>query len=610
MKRCVSLILILALVALAATPTWAGEEQPQVSPAPQTILTGLLRPQAMAMGDRGEIYILDGLVLKKYENGQLTTVASMADSREYFAPYGLGELEDIYSFRVGSMVYLNGALYVTGLMVDRLPEPKPTGYWNYGFQDYELRRLGYAMPVVLKITDHFEPIVMDDHAKEALDIHLWEYKGLMLNDPDYTQHWMYMDYTTRFRNLTIPNLTKSPDGALYVIKQTAVRNGDYIHYPEEKMCEYTTVYTDHRVGKLRQKYDEIVGKVLSGTFGLYKVYPDGRQEMLDELVQRRDKKIPNQVHISQFVDTYKKALLTENDPFPDKNLVYAVPSETDPQNSVIVTNGHFLWQYNFRDVTYRWLDFIPGNEMPSGNREVLFPEITYSPTMPRTTRTLGTFFLGHIKVAPDHCVAILWRLYGDRFYQDLGTLGPPGSEMPWIDKVADWLVDEDNRLIYYVTRSGELCRVSFEHRIPKTQKSSGSETPTPGLEFRVMYDKNRQYYYWDRSRPFYKDGRLYVQADLVAAMLGIEMLRDLAIGSGEHQVVLFRYRTLGTTRYLRCLLVTQDGVTYLFAPADDILQLVYELTGQRYTWRYDPPTNTLYLESVPGSVQLFNGRWW
>ncbi len=90
---------------------------------------------------------------------------------------------------------------------------------------------------------------------------------------------------------------------------------------------------------------------------------------------------------------------------------------------------------------------MPGNDMPSSNRRAIIPGALYSPTMPRTTNTLGTFFLG--RGSEDGLTGkprgVVWRLYADRYYQDLG--GPNGISMPWIDVTADWQVDEESRTI-------------------------------------------------------------------------------------------------------------------------------------------------------------------
>lgn len=603
MRRIIAIFLVLSVfITSGAGLATAGtfDHGLAYSDTTRTLCSGLVSPRKLTLGDNGELYILDGLVLKRYKDGQVTTVASMLDSRQYFEPYSLGEVEDIQSFRPGSMVYLNGAIYIAGLIVDRCIPPKHTGEWSYALNDYTSIRLGTVMPIIVKATDHFEPLIVDKKARTYLELSPMEYRGLMLNDPAYTKNWMYWDYTTRFRNLMIPNLTKSPDGAMYVIKDTAIHVPSYkLDYPLNVKSD--GIYTDSEVGRLKEKCEEEAKSLIGQLAGLYKIYPDGRQEMLDEYIMPRSDKLPHQEHLCRFINTFNKHLTDINDPYPDVDLTYAVPSETDPENSVIVTNGCYVWKYNFKNLTYEQLVLMPGNEMPTGNRTALMPDAHYSPTMPRTTKTLGTFFLGKNTV---------WRLYADRYYQDLG--GPKGISVPWIDTTADWQVDEDNRMIYYLTRDGALKAVDFSHLIPKTQAQSNYQAP--GNTFKVILDKNRDSIYGVNGPlgPYYEGNRLYVPIDPIVYMLDVSLLENqMTWTDSKTALVPLRYDRTNFKIYIKVRASKTGSIVQKHADIDELLQVVYELTGHRYSWRYDRPTNTLYLESGAGSIKLFDGNtWW
>lgn len=604
MKRIVAVFLALIMLTSLNIPSATAETLSYSLNSyntTKTLYTGLVNPRALAIGNNGELYILDGLVLKKYHNGQMITLASMLNSREYFKPYNLGEVEDIQSFRPGSMVYLDGALYVAGLIVDRCTPPKYRGEWNNAWRNYTSVYLGDAMPIVIKITDHFEPLIVDYESRRDLNLSPQEYQALMLNDPAYTKSWIYWDYTTRFRNLMIPNLAPSPDGALYVIKQTALKASGNWYYQDERRWRIITVYTDNRIGRLAEKYKDLTESKIGRDEALYKIWPDGKQEILDEGVIVWGEELPNQGTLASFIGVFNKQLQDVNDPYPDVNLRYAVPSETDPANSVIVTNGCYVWKYNFKNLTYEQLVLMPGNEMPTGNRTALMPDAHYSPTMPRTTKTLGTFFLGR---------GAVWRLYADRYYQDLG--GPKGISVPWIDTTADWQVDEDNRMIYYLTRDGALKAVDFSHLIPKTQAQSNYQAP--GNTFKVILDKNRDSIYGVNGPlgPYYEGNRLYVPIDPIVYMLDVSLLENqMTWTDSKTALVPLRYDRTNFKIYIKVRASKTGSIVQKHADIDELLQVVYELTGHRYSWRYDRPTNTLYLESGAGSIKLFDGNtWW
>jgi hypothetical protein len=589
MRKILSLLLIVLLVSLAASAIAAAEE-PEAAEEPKTVYNGFVKPLRVALGDDGAIYVLDGMSLKKCKGGQVTEVANLLASREYFARYGLGEIEDIYTFRPGTMVYTNGAIFVAGLMVDRR-EPTP---WSNNATTYII---GSAYIVTMKITDHFEPILVEEQEK-FLELSREELHGLMLNDPDYTGRWMYQDYTTRFRNLYIPNLTLAPDGNMYTIKPTALYVMGYGSDPD--------TLTHKGTGKL---YDEEKhGYYAYGrTFALYKIYPDGSQELMEEITYHPLKQKEIKL-IKDFIGTSNKYLRSMNDPDPDNDTIYALPSHEDPETSVIACNESYVWKYNFKEHQYKQIDFIPGNEMPSGNKIALMPDRVYSPTMPRATKTLGVFFL-----SGPYDYGGVWRLYADRYYQDFGKLTVYG-----LSKVADWAVDEDTRTIYQLLNDGRLVAIDFSKYVQYEpgrkpgQQGNGAEFEMPGETFKVMFDQNRQYIYGVKGSkgPYKRSGVLYVPIDPVAYILNISVHEDKMIqASGNVYAVMLSNPRFGSTRYIKVYVNREEDIIQKHASLDELMTAIYELTGLRYKTRYDVTTNTLYIQPGAGSMQLFEG-WW
>ncbi|MGB9804110.1 hypothetical protein [Desulfofundulus sp.] len=582
MRKILSLVLALLLLlpALPARADSAGSQEPR------TVYKGFVKPLRVALGDDGAIYVLDGMVLKKCKAGQVTVVADMLASREYFAKYGLGEIEDLYTFRPGTMVYAGGALFITGLMVDRYLPPRP-----YFQSQYEL---GEPYTVTVKITDHFEPVLVEK-SYVTLNIDSDELRGLMLNDPSYTDHWMYQDYTARFRNLYIPNLVPAPDGNMYVLKPTA----------RESVPTISLVPGDdgnlHTGFRVRMTHG-------GGCWGLYKLYPDGHQEFLEEAeysypVDTR----PEKHFINDFIDTSNKYLREMNDPDPDNDTIYALPSHEDPETSVIACNESYLWKYNFKEHTYQQVEFIPGNEMPSGNGMSLMPDHVYSPTMPRATKTLGVFFLSGGEYGN------AWRLYADRYYQDLGNLTLFGPA-----KVTDWTINEDTRTIYQLLDDGRLVAADFSKYVQYApgqkpgQQGSGVEFEMPGDTFKVMSDQNRQTIYGVKGPrgPYKKDGVLYVPIDPVAYILNISVHEDSMVqAAGNIYAIRLSNPRFGSSRYIKVYVDKKGDVIQKHASLDELMNAIYELTGMRYKVRYDVTTNTLYIQPEVGSMQLFEG-WW
>lgn len=598
LKRCIAIITILFIL-LAPFTVYAADNQTGEKYAESKLLYGqFVKPVRLALGENGDIYVLDGLTLKKYSNGRVEVVANMLADRERFAKYGLSEPEDIMTFRPGNMVYLNGAVYIAGYMMDRYLPPKEYRRTNASAIDstdnFDVE-LGKVKLLLVRVTDHFEPIMVDKQFEFVATLIKTEYLRLLQNDRQYTSNPFYSDYLARFTAyLPLPNLVPSPDGTLYAIIRTACAD-------ERDWITYT--YTDPDVGKLLdkvlKKYKDYRYYTFSkyNIYGLYKIYPDGRKEMLDEGELPSNiagsYRQANQKHLSEFITITNQYMRTENNPLPYNPLIYAVPSSTDPENSVIVTNGHFIWKYNFKQLTCEEVKFTPGSPLYTADKDALISTYSYTPTMPRATKTLGIFFLGKHGV---------WRLYDDKYWQDLNF------KIPWIDKTADWQIDENNRLIYYITRDGKLYSASFKHIMPIVNNN----TAQSGATLKVIFDRNKEVIYGvNGSRGVYYEGdKLYAPIDPILAFLNINLYEDKITWVNDSTAkVPIEYKPLALSTTLTVRASKQGNVIQKHMPIDELMSKIYEITGKHYGWRYDPPTNTLYIEGQASDLPLFNG-WW
>lgn len=578
-----ALITILLLLMPAFVYAEEAKEDKKAAP-PQLLYDKFTKPVKMAIGENGEIYVLDGLTLKRFNNGRVEKVASLLADRERFAKYGLGEPEDIMTFRPGNMVYLNGAIYVAGVMMDR-------NLSQAGQVPSDGRvKLGTVRIVIMKVTDHFEPLLVDERYKFNADIPAIAYQRLLEGDRDYINDVRYKDYTYTFSHrIWIPNLVPTHDGAMYVILQAAFKDSS-------SLTQH--IYTDSLVGKLLDKCkDNPKNYAYTSTPALYKVYPDGRHEMLDEGILPSNiagsYRQPNQKHLSEFVNIFNTYMETTNDAYPDKDLIYAVPSTTDRDSSVIVTNGHYIWKYNFKKLECEDVNFVPGSSLPTADQEALIPTYSYTPTMPRVTKNLGIFFLGKHGI---------WRLYQDKYWQDLNY------KIPWIDVTSDWQIDEDRMKIYYTTRDGKLYSVD----LAEIFGMHGGGPAASGNTLKVIYDRNREVIYGVKGSKgvYHENGKLYVPIDPILAFLNISLYEDgMEWIDDKYARVPVEYKPLALAITLRVRAEKQGDIVQKHMPIDELFDRIHAITGKWYSYRYDEATNTLYIDSTPNDLPLFDGYW-
>lgn len=590
----------------------------------KVLIDNLLSPLRVATGDRGEVYILDGPELKKYENGKLTTMANLINSAKYFAPYGLDDLEDLYSFRPGTMIYMDGAVYVMGYMVDmNIPPIIKPGRFGDGHDFGTGIILGNVYLVTLKITDHFEPVDVPYFGMkdQPLDYGLpfWrfgrelaitkrEYDALMLNDPAYTKDWQYSDYTALFRNsLIIPNLVKAPGGKAIVIKPTmletryhASSNGSYYwdyQYSNKTLNDVKTILGSHAP----YVYDPLERETTSRSIlGAYYVWPNNKQQLINEGFISNEAAVRNDAStIEKIVTVFNKYTMMETDLFPDNNTIYALPSYTDPENTLILCNSTYIWKYDLKTATYDALEFVAGNQMKTSNADFLIPSLHYSPTHPRPTEDLGIFFLG---------LGSVWRLYKDKYWQDLSG---EGLVIPF-NTTLDWAIDEENRIAYVLTTNNELVSYDFSPIIAKTPASKTSAENNTKRPYSVMLDKSLQtmYLFKDPNPPPINDGKFYVPAIAIFNLLGINSVIEESTPIDDiFELIPLKYSRRGTKATIKGYIYSKDNSvnTQIWADIFDVLDVVYQLTGQRYSYSFDETTNTLYINSEHGTISLFNG---
>ncbi|NPV27759.1 MAG: hypothetical protein HPY81_10060 [Firmicutes bacterium] len=435
----------------------------------------------------------------------------------------------------------------------------------------------------------------------APNLPAFEYEAMLHGSPEFQNHVFWHDWTDRFCSfISIPNLILGPDGAMYVTKNTATRFTDGWNF---------ATYSDRQCGTLKKRRPELAsiidgypltdrnGKVtgwhqpsyVNNVRAVYRIYPDGRQEMLDEGTVPL---IPPEgvEHISWWFtpNRYIAPLIRDGYAVRDD---YVVP--TDNPDVVLATSGCWLWQYNVKTFEYKRIQPVPGNEWPTGNRTVFAPDEHFTPTKPRLTKTLGVFFAG---------TGTFWRLYNGQYYQDLGGLGAG------YDSIADYSVDEDNRLIYVLTKNGQLLRVDFSDVLPKmeikqTGEAISTQHPHP---FRVRYERNNFAMYGTDEKyamPYNKGGSLYVPVDAVmqAMNLWAFVAKDIPPDATSTQII----NTI-QTKIDADIVRYPDGKVVYYVPIDKLLAKVYEITGQKFTWSYDAPSNILYINCAPGAIPLFD----
>jgi len=350
------------------------------------------------------------------------------------------------------------------------------------------------------------------------------------------------------------------------------------------------VFLDTEVGKLKDKYKDYLNRAYGWYIGIYKIYPDGRQEPIDEGELNSKDGIPEQAHLSKFIsyNKYKQEYFVN---YPNIPRIWVLPSQTDPENSFIISNGEFLWKYNYKKFTNEWLPFVPGNQMETADPMGTYVGGLYLPAYPRVTNNLGVFYLG---------TETVWRHYRDKYYQDLGI------QLPWLDKLNDWQVDEYNRKIYYLTTDGYLKVVDFSHKIPKVQSQTISSpsggTAFTGSTFKVVSDRDVTTIWGIKGSvgPYYKGSKLYVPIDPVAKVLKVQVLESGLNWLGSNKASLpLRGSYTGIEEYVTVDARQEGSVIQKHMAIDELLDVIFRITGQRYNWRFDEPTNTLYLEKAP-----------
>ena len=627
-----AIVVVLSTGSAFAANVPIKDKVPKLKPVP--IDTNLTKPRSIAI-ENGIIYVMDGLKLKKYKDGKIIETVDFLKSGPYLEKYGLGELEDLYTLRHGSLAVKDGVAYLGGVMLDRFKEPKYNG-------EYKIYTLGITYIVIFKITDHFEPIHID--RGDYFTLGHYEYEGLMKGDPRYVDDPVNSDYIYRIRGI-IPNLIKAHDGRIITVmdnmwispywhmiwdedrNKAAYEDGMAYFYMGGDLIKQTDAVIDYdsstrtiediKNGKGRTslngkgdvKYflkDPDKPFLKGHTPGLFEVLTEPRPlhyavKPLDEAFIPLSELDKTKFHLSYFVTIHNKYVKAMNGPSPE-NRVYAIPSIWDP-GWYIVFNGEFTYLYNPAESKYKTWEFVPGNSLPSmaGVNRGLYT-IDFSPTRPCIVKD-GIMFISR--------TGTVWRLYADKYAQDFGSIIPFG----W--SVIDWTADDENRTFYALMKNtvGEkpkymLASMDYSYLIPKAVNLE--QKASPGVDhFTVIKDNSTKLVGVNGSKGvFKKNGSLYVPIDPVLYMVNISIHEDKIINNPDGTIsVMISNDAAGESTYITAISSREGTVLQKHMPVDELFDTIYRLTGQRYTYNYDEATNTLYINTKPGTLQLFDG-WW
>lgn len=527
----------------------------------------IANPQAMAMGPNGTVYIADGVLLRKLENGVLTTVASLANDKDRLARWNLAELRDVATLKVASMVYQDGAIYLYAFMLDKDDSGPRRKYQPQSWPPDQITsmRLGRIYYVFFKVTDHFEPLLVEKVG--TYEPHIEQYEGSLMNSENFLTR-MNRDYVF-FDNYAWPNLVPAGDGSFYVLKNAA-KAESYLKPGEPG--------ANQRALPLTEKDDWDYKPLLA----LFKVWPDGRQEILSD------------APMSDHTKTAWYSSAHAGEWYPNAMCAKALPSKRP--NTVIINSYSGLQYYNWQTNAWEDIDYYNLSNMGSLDiyekvRPGFAPTTEYIPLYAQHVPGHGIYFLYPGKP--------IWRLYDEYYVQGLVEKDKyPGEAEDFVD----WTIAPDGTTIY--TLWGDCIRMikikSKAFADLAAASSADSDFQADGRTFCVkMKEKPRVVMDLKSDRgPFSRDGRLYLPIDPIVEITGA--IYDWK-SAGHDQVITI----CGPTSLTMPLRVeTYDyhdpytGWDYIirFSEADELFRVLGAVTGEDYRYSYDPLINWLYIE--------------
>lgn len=523
----------------------------------------LANPMAMALGPNNTVYIADGVLLRKLENGVLTTVANLANDKDRLARWNLAELRDVATLKVASMVYQDGAIYLYAFMLDKDDNGPGRGYQpqNWPPDQITSMRLGRIYYVFFKVTDHFEPLLVEKVGTYEPPIQ--RYEGTLINSEDFLTR-MDRDYVF-FDNYAWPNLVPAGDGSFYVLKNTA---------KAESYLKPNEAGTYQRALPLTEKDDWDYKPLLA----LFKVWPDGQQEILSTapMVDHTKSAWYSAIHAGEW--------------YPNAMHAKALPSGR-PNTVIINSYGglqFYNWQTNeFEDIDYFNLSNMGSLDIYQKVQPGFAPVIEYNPLYAQYVPGHGHYFF--------YPGRPIWRLYREYYVQGLVEKGAyPGEAKDFVD----WAVAQDGTTIY--TLWGDCLRVIRVKSRGFEDLAGTGDFQADGRTFAVkMKEKPRSVFNLKSDRgPYSRNGHLYLPIDPVLEITGARF--DWKSAGHSPVITVYGPTSLG----LPLRVETYDyhdpytGWDYIirFSEADELFRVLGAVTGEDYRYSYDPLTNWLYIE--------------
>lgn len=401
------------------------------------------QPVVMASASGGHFYVMDGTTISDQQG---KPIANLIQDRATLAPWGLSD--DVVTFKPASMVYQDGALFVSGFMLDRLqiPERLPAA----ASYDYFVK-LGQVYYVFFRVDieqGSFKPILVEQSGQWQIDSASFEvaYYGLVPS----VGETLNLDYTKGSgpdAPRAPPNLVPTKDGAFLVAKNTVysvlepVNKARYRMSPRHFPLEWeTTAYP----GDLRT--------IPPG--GLYKLWPDGRQQLLHhsqwftlEMIQSKAEpvRIPIPIHKDFKWTRHRHAAFFET---PDPNIVFCT-GLWDNRRLDLRTHQYVNWS----EPILWGSPLLGGEDRLYAQGGGFYPALIFTTDRPYLAADGNLYFLTESGI---------WCLRDFKYTQDLLRWKNPkvvaALGQVVADDIADWAISSDMKTIYLLSRPAGALR--------------------------------------------------------------------------------------------------------------------------------------------------------
>lgn len=387
-------------------------------------------PSRMAVGDTG-VVVLDG---RKLVDERGAVVADLAAGRAALAPWGLED--DAVTFKPYSLVHQNNAFYASGFMLDRLHDPKKIPAASPG--EYFVR-LGQVYYVAFEITDEFRPILVEPSGVWELPGYAFETAFYGLAPSQYEQILLnYVWGAGPNSPRAPPNLVPTKDGAFLVAKNTVYQTREPVNpifhrmNPQRFPLEWRNVTHPHN-------------HFMVPPGGLYKLWPDGRQELLhhskwytEEMVLTRGE--PVSIPIKVLHNWTPRIVAARFFPTKDPNIVLCTGVH-DVQRLDLRTHEYVNWSEPIL-----WGSPLLGDELRQYVEGGFYPALIFTTDRPFQAADGHVYFLTE---------AGLWRLYDFKYTQDLLRWKDPkiaaALDNIAADDIVDWAISRDMKTLHLLS---------------------------------------------------------------------------------------------------------------------------------------------------------------